>query len=74
LWLKSLADATIDLTSKYTQIFTDASKLSTGEVACAIVIRTHLQLPLYEISLRLTDRISIYKAELFAIYYALMFF
>lgn len=70
--LKALADGIIEASSEYVSVFTDASKLAEGQVGFGVIIRQR-SLPDCVISLRLNDNITIYKAELFAIYYSLLY-
>jgi hypothetical protein len=69
--LKTLADGIIDANSACLTVFTDASKLSDGQVGFGVVVREPSASEVTH-SVRLNDNISIFKAELFAIYYALL--
>lgn len=70
--LKSVADSIIQANEQHLAVFTDASKHTSGAVGVGIIIQLHTDAPV-TLTLRLTDGISIYKAELFAIYYALLY-
>lgn len=66
--LKAMADQIICNNQHALNIFTDASKQTNGSVGIGVVIR-----PLYAstytvLSMRINDCVSVYKAELFAIY------
>lgn len=70
--LKSVADSMIQSNVHFMNVFTDATKHSDGAVGIGIVIYPPAGTSV-TLALRLTDSIPIYKAELFAIYYALLY-
>lgn len=70
--LKSIADTMIQNNNYCMTVYTDASKHSDGAVGVGIVIYPPSGTSV-TLALRLTDGISIFKAELFAIYYALLY-
>lgn len=57
---------------QYLSVFTDASKHTNGAVGIGIIIKSPVDGSSVTLMLRLTNGISIYKAELFAIYYAFL--
>lgn len=70
--LETLADGIIHANIECLSVFTDASKLSDRQVGFGVMIREP-SVPEVSLSLRLNDNISIFKAELFAIYYTQLY-
>lgn len=69
----TLANEIIENSLNSVHVYTDASVSCEGNAGIGVYVKYPSSNKVTEISLRISDNASIYKAELFAIYYSLLF-